>query len=54
MAPRYFTTLNMEGSDRVEVFIDTIVDDVRDPVLVEVLGEPAWIVTTIDEVDPDP
>ena len=54
LAPRSFTTLNMEGSDRVEVFIDTIVDDVRDPVIVEVLGEPAWTITAIDEVDPDP
>ena len=54
LAPRSFTTLNMEGSDRVKVFIDTIVDDVRDPVLVEVLGEPAWTITAIDEIDPDP
>ena len=54
LAPRSFTTLNMEGSDRVEVFIDTIVDDVRDPVLVEVLGEAAGTIPAIDEVDPDP
>ena len=54
LTPRTFATLDLEDSDRVEVFVDTIVEDVRDPIPVEVFGEFAWLITTIYEFDPDP
>jgi hypothetical protein len=48
--------LDLEDSDRVEVFVDTIVEDVLNPIPFEVsgLGEFAWLITTIYEVDPGP
>ncbi len=54
MAPPPFATLNMEGLDRIESFVDSIFDYVCDPVLVEVLGETAGAIASVDEVDPNP
>jgi len=44
----------MEGPDRIEIFVDSIFDYVGDPVLVEVLGESAGAIASVDKVNQNP